>query len=74
MKSVFDDAVLPVPCPKCGKEHKLTIAFIKANDETRCNACGTVFSLDSHELTKELNRFDRSVNEFRKLSNKTFKL
>lgn len=66
---MFDSASIDIPCPKCGKEAKKTVAWLKGHREITCAGCGVTFEVDSTKFEKDLRAAEKQLAEFkRKLS------
>ena len=63
VKSILDDEELNIPCPRCSKETKKKIGWLKRNREMTCSACGETFGLDTKELRREIARVDRAIRD-----------
>ena len=66
MKSVFDEQTLSIPCPRCSKETKKKIGWLKRNREMTCAACGETFGLDSKEFLAEIAKAERAIEDLMK--------
>lgn len=61
--SLFDGVTIPLPCPKCSQKTDKTVAWLKANKEMTCAACGTVSVLEPDELLRVLKDIDDAAGK-----------
>ena len=66
MKSILDAEELNIPCPRCGKETKKKVGWLKRNREMACPACRETFSLDTKEFRREIAKVDRAIRDLEK--------
>lgn len=67
--SLFDDAKLGIPCPKCGHETEQTIRRLKADREITCAGCGAHIEVRPDKLTEGIRRVEKQLGDLkRKLS------
>jgi hypothetical protein len=59
------NAVLPIPCPKCGHEIKETLAGLEKNPDLTCPSCGTSFAVNADDFKRGLERADKLVSDFK---------
>ena len=68
----FDNKIIAITCPKCGKEIKKTIAWFKAKDLC-CPFCGLGF--DNEKLRRGIANTEKKFAELaRKFSRLKFKM
>jgi lysyl-tRNA synthetase class I len=65
MVGFFDKQTLELPCPKCGKKTKKTVAWLKANSKFKCS-CGADITVDSSKLHKDLGKVEQSIDKLTK--------
>src|ERR1700730_17917185 len=56
---------VPIPCPKCEKEVKETIARLETNPTLTCPACGTAFKVESEELVRGLKELEQQITKLK---------
>jgi hypothetical protein len=69
MSGLFDDAEIPIPCPKCGRETQKSVGWIKSNDEFTCD-CGQVIRLEADDFRRGIEESEDALEDLkRKLQN-----
>ncbi len=56
---MFDDVYLSLPCPKCSKETKKTLRWVKAHTAFVCDHCGAEVTLDKSKFTEPMAQIDK---------------
>lgn len=63
---MFETQQVGLPCPKCAHRAEKTIAWIKANDDFLCEACGTHVSMKSEQLLAGIKKAEKGIEKLRK--------
>lgn len=58
MTFTLDNAVVDIPCPKCGQKIKEKIGRLKREQHITCQSCGRITV-----NTDELRRIERSIDQ-----------
>jgi len=69
---MFEDALLSLPCPKCGHTTKQKLVLLERNPQIPCPGCGSIIAVQADELKKSRQAINKSVEEFKKNIQKSF--
>lgn len=48
------NALVNIPCPKCGEKTPQTVATLETSPRIRCEACGSLFGINFTKIAKKL--------------------
>ncbi len=65
-KAFFDDEMLDIPCPDCGKNAEKSVRWLKANKKLTCSGCGQTIDLQSDQFRREIAKAEKSIADFMK--------
>lgn len=65
-KRHFESARLTIRCPRCGQEHRKSIAWLRNNTDMPCAGCGQIIALESEELRAGIDEADQALADFRR--------
>lgn len=72
-KFSFDDELLEITCPTCGKKIKQKIRWFKQDGNACPHGCGTTFKTD--QFLREIKKVEKTLSDFqRNLGNIKIKL
>ena len=61
---MFDNQTLDVTCPRCGKQVKKTVAWIKSHNEFTCSGCRNRVELDRDQFLDGLAMAEKTLRDF----------
>ena len=66
MADLFDDAKLPLQCPKCGHTSQEKVTRLERNPKITCGGCGSVINVKADELRKARREINKAIDDLRK--------
>ena len=54
LHQVDPDAIVNLPCPKCGEKTPQTVAELQSSPRIRCGKCGSMFGVSYAKIMKKL--------------------
>lgn len=63
--SLFDSQTISIPCPKCGKDHAKSVAWLKANKHIAC-ACGGHLDIDRSQFLTQIAKAEKQMRDLLK--------
>ena len=48
------NAIVNLPCPKCGEKSPQTVAALETSPRIRCEKCGNIFGVSFAKIAKKL--------------------
>jgi hypothetical protein len=65
-RSCIDDAELSLPCPKCRRRTKKTVAWVRAHTQLVCPGCSTKITLKTDELERGIRELERQFSDLKR--------
>jgi uncharacterized Zn finger protein len=60
------NAIVNIPCPKCGEKTPQTVAAIETSPRIRCSACGVLFGVNAARIMKKIEEAQAKIDAGRR--------
>lgn len=59
---MFENQEISIPCKKCGRQHKKTIAWIRSHSGAKIKCqCGTDLVIDASQLDRQIKELEKQL-------------